>query len=385
MKKKLFFSIIILVFFNTLYADVIYSPEWDFSLDLPEGFIITDSQDNARFQLEHPDLPVELLILSYTNDRYTTARAAMEDVFTKLQSEYDIADVEWRNETQSMGLFSAYINNAYQHGWAASVVLPGNKGTSVFLCYSPEEIFADCEQIIISCLDSICIDRGSNFEAGIFTQFAFPSEGEQEIELEVAGKKIKTTMDAGDIMANEFVIQREYAILAFYADSDLWKEAWQRYYRLIYRDSYKRFEKVAYDIYRKLAPELRKQNVENFDLALAQTLLSWVQEFEYKRIPVGTDFASLPSVINGAGSDCDSRAMLMCVLLDQMNYDTMLFVSLDYSHSVFGINLEGSGAKIPVGDKNYLVGETTAPVNLGQIAQSQSDLTKWIHIEGLQY
>ena len=385
MKKKLIFSSIIFLFFSTIFADVIYSPDWDYSLDLPEGFLIVDEQDRARFRLQHSALPVELLILSYNNERYDTSRLALDDVFTKLQAEFDIAEIEWRNETQSIGCFSATMNNVLQTGWAVSVVLPENRGTTVFLCYAPEEIFADCEQIVISCLDSICIDRGSNFEAGIFTQYAFPNEGEQKIELEIAGKKIKTSIDSVDVLANEFVIQREYNILKFYADSDMWKEAWQRYYRLIYRDSYKRLEKVAFDIYSKLSSDIRKNNSDNFESAFAQTLLSWVQTFEYKRIPVGTDFASLLSIIGGEGSDCDSRAMLLCVLLDQMNYDTMLFVSLEYSHAILGINLEGVGAKISVGDKNYLVGETTAPVNLGQIAQNQSDLNKWIHIEGMQY
>ncbi len=385
MKRTLLICILFFSIFYRMFADVIYSPDWDYSLDLPEGFLIVDQQDNARFKLQHSSLPIELLILSYENGRYEDARSTMTDVFTKLQGEFDIAEVEWRNQIQAIGFFSSNMNNVVQNGWAVSVVLPENRGTTMFLCYAPEEIFPDCEPIIMSSLDSICIDRGSNFEAGIFTQYAFPSEGEQIIELEIAGKKIKTSINSVDVLANEFVIQREYDILKFYADTDMWKEAWQRYYRLIYRDSYKRLEKVAFDIYSKLSSDIRKKHGADFETAFAQTLLSWVQTFEYKRIPVGTDFASLPSILCGEGSDCDSRAMLLCVLLDQMNYDTMLFVSLEYSHAIFGINLDGVGAKIPVSDKNYLVGDTTATVNLGQIAQNQSDLNKWIYIEGMQY
>ena len=385
MKKKVSISLIMVLFVSSLFAEVFSVPDWGYSLDLPEGFIMTNVQDDARFQLQHSALPIEILIASYNSERYNTARAAMEGVFSQLQAEYAIDDVIWRNETQAVATFSLYMNNTLQSGWAVAVVLPANVGTAVFVCYTPEEVFADCEQILISCLDSICIDRGSNFEAGIFTQYAFPSEGDVEIELDIAGKKIKTSLDAVDLIANEFVIQREYALLEFYGDSNLWKEAWQRYYRLIYRDSYGRFKKMAFDIHSKLYPDIRRTTSDNNEFIFAQMLLTWVQGFEYERIPFGTDFAPLPSIVSGAGSDCDSRSMLLCVLLDQMNYDTMLFVSPEYGHSIFGVNLEGAGARIPVGEKSYLVGETTAPVNLGQIAQGQSDLDKWIHIEGLQY
>lgn len=385
MKKKLIVILFSCVFLFSSFADVLYAPDWGYSLDMPEGFLIAESQDGARFQLQHSALPIELLILSYTEDRYIDARSTLEDVFSKLQAEGEIAEIEWRNNTQALGIYNVVMNNAIQSGWAVSVILPENKGTAVFLCHAPQEAFADCEQIIISILDSICIDRGSNFEAGIFTQYAFPKEGDVQIELEIAGKKIQTTIDSSDVMANNFVIQREYAILEFYAGTNLWKEAWQRYYRLIYRDSYKRLERVAFDIYSALSPGIRRANKDSFDATLVQTLLTWTQGFDYERIPLGTDFAPLPAMLLGQGSDCDSRAMLLSVLLDQMNYDTMVFFSPEYSHALFGINMEGAGARIAVDEKMYLVGETTAPVNLGQVAQDQSDPTKWIHVEGLQF
>ncbi len=385
MKKIFLFICINFVLLFSAFSEVLYAPDWGYSLDIPEGFLLVDSQDNARFQLQSSVLPIELLILSYEEGRYDDSRSTLQDVFSKLQVDGEIADVEWRNENQALGYYSVTMNNALHVGWAVAVILPENKGTVAFLCHAPEETFSDCEQIIVSVLDSICIDRGSNFEAGIFTQYAFPNESEKKITLDIAGKKINTSIDTVDILASDFVIQREYAILELYANSNLWKEAWQRYYRLIYRDSYKRLENVAFDIYSALSPELKRKYTENFDTVLVQTLLTWVQGFSYERIPLGTDFAPLPAIISGAGSDCDSRAMLLSVLLDQMNYDTMVFFSPEYSHSLFGINLDAPGARICVDDKSYLVGETTASVSLGQVAQDHADPTKWIHVEGLQF
>ncbi len=366
-----------------LSSEQMFSPDWGYTLDLPEGFVMTSNQENTRYQFDHSMLPVTLLIASYPLERYETAEASLESVYTGLQLKGEIETLKWRGNDSAIGLFTIENGSNVFSGWAISVLLPENKGTTVFLGYAPIDENPFYGQVIASALDSVDFSRGTVIDTGIITKYAYPSEGDKNIVLEIAGKKINTVIDKSDIPASEFVLQREYALLAFFAETPLWKEAWQRFYRMLYRDSHKRLQKVAFSIYNSLSKSIREENPEDFDRALAQTMLTWVQGFEYLRIPLGTDFMPLPAVISGSGSDCDSRALLLSVLMSHMRYDTMLFVSREFSHALFGIAIEGAGARLEANGQSYLLGETTAPVSIGMVAQEMSEITKWIAIDGL--
>ena len=83
--------------------------------------------------------------------------------------------------------------------------------------------------------------------------------------------------------AAQFVIDCEFAVLNLYANGELWKEAWQRYYRLIFRDSYSRLDMAAKDIKSSLDPLIKKQKDRNENEVMNELLLEWVQNMEYKR------------------------------------------------------------------------------------------------------
>ncbi len=383
MKKLLQLILITTLCVSYITAEQMQSPTWGYSLDLPEGFDLTSSQEGTRYQFDHSLLPITLIIASYPMERYETAREALENAYTSLQLQGEIESVRWKHTDNSVGVFTIGSSGSEYSGWAASVLLPDNKGTTVFLSYAPKEQFAQCEQVIVSALDSIDTLQGSVLDGGLFTTYAFPKEGDENITLNVNGQKIMTTIDKVDVMASDFVVQREYAILSFFANTPMWKEAWQRFYRVIYRDSHKRLQKASYAIYYTLRDSIVSNSNADFDTKLTQTLLSWVQNFEYVRIPLGTDFVPLPAVISGSGSDCDSRALLLAVIMSHMGYDTMLFVSREYSHALFGIAIDGEGARLDSGGVSFLLGETTAPVSLGLVPQDMSDILKWIDIEGL--
>ena len=160
-----------------------------------------------------------------------------------------------------------------------------------------------------------------------------------------------------------------------YMNSPLWKEAWQRYYRMIFKDSCKRLQKVSFDIYGALAPDCKDET------DFAQKLLSWTQEFKYEREKTASDFASLPSIISGGGSDCDSRSMLIAVILQSMNIDSIIFVSSEFHHAVAGLVSSQPGFGFSVESKTYLTGETTVPgLTWGIIDKNQSDFSKWISV-----
>ena len=189
-------------------------------------------------------------------------------------------------------------------------------------------------------------------------------------------------MDADDSDANNFIIDCEFAVLKLYANHEKWKEAWTRYYKTIYRDSYSRLEKAAFEINAALYPLAVRKNPKNAEEELNAMLLNWVQSFDYKRgNKTSSDFTSVVDSIAGIGSDCDSRSMLMCILLRHNGIKTELFVSREYSHAVYGADILTNGAKINVDGTDYLLGETTVKnLKPGLIAQEQNDTEKWIPI-----
>lgn len=262
------------------------------------------------------------------------------------------------------------------------------KGILTVLAYSPESQAFDTEQMMISVLDAIFIDKGSFAEPGLITTLAFPSEGKKDVKLKIAGKSVNTTIDNVDSKASQFLIDREFDVFKYYAatKSPLMYDAWIRFYRLIARDSLGRLKKASFDIWSALQAESMKKDGSNPDAALAQILLNWVQEFGYERVSANSDkadFTNLPDVLAGRGSDCDSRSMLLAVILKNCGMDTCMFVSEIYSHAMFGICLpDKEGQKIKVDDKEYLVGETTAKnLTLGKIDAQMQDRSKWRAIE----
>ncbi len=177
--------------------------------------------------------------------------------------------------------------------------------------------------------------------------------------------------DQKEIAATQVLIEREARILASYEEKEKRVEAWQRYYRMIYRDNYHRLDKLY----------LFLENIFRTGVAdLPRDLLAWVQGFSYSRTGTLADLQSpLSSALTRTG-DCDSRALLYTMLLNRFKIDALLLVSSRYSHSLAGVNIPGQGARINFDDNSYLIAETTDQVDLGLIDRDMADPSGWIPV-----
>ncbi|MFA6856170.1 MAG: hypothetical protein WCR31_03080 [Treponema sp.] len=370
-----------------LTAEMVTDNKFGWSLDLPEGFKVDDhTDDGMSYLFSHDRMPVSLAVKLYEKGTYASADDALSGAVAKLPSGTCRKSLfTWRNTDCSLGTFSMTLGQKKYAGWAEAVTLPAEQTQIVLLCYAGTQIEKDCEQFIMSVLNSLAIDRGSNFEPGIIVSYAFPQTEKQNVTLMINRHEIKTWLDKDDIAAADFVVNCEYAVLSLYADNERWQQAWQRYYRLIFRDSCGRLKKASFDISAALSGDAQKLNPENPDEGMAQLLLTWTQGFTYEREKDKADFTPLPAVLSGKGSDCDSRSLLVCVLLENMGTKTALFVSREYSHAVFGADVKsfsaGENARMTAGGTDFLLGETTAHVNMGLIAQNMQDTGKWLPVE----
>ncbi|MBQ4331203.1 MAG: hypothetical protein IJC31_05125 [Spirochaetaceae bacterium] len=371
-------------------AEQMGSATFGFSLDLPEGFVATQAAADGRsYQFKHQFCPAEIIIRIYEPRRYQSAQAAMEDTLARLSArEQDISQVEWRQSDCSLASYrmNPYGNHEYG-GWGVAVELPEQKGWFTMLSYAPTSDGRGnnpahlLEQLVISVIDSLSIDRGSQFGTGPITAYAFPSIESQPVQLDIAGRTVQTEIGGDDIASQQFVIRREFDILVLYAETDLLIPAWQRYYRMVYRSAYQQLRRPAFDIYASIYDLDSVRTSENPRLALAQTVMDWVQTFPYERNFQDSDLSAPTAVLAGTlGSDCDSRSILLAILLHHMNYQTVMFLSPAYQHAMLGVEVETTGAKMKVGDRTFMVGETTDQVAIGQVAADMSVEANWLPV-----
>ena len=375
--------LLLLLFFivQPLYAEKITDRDFHFSLDIPEGFEVANyTEDGMSYVFSHPNIPV-MLVMKITNEPSSNAAGVLKKNLSKLSAKGDTDSYNWNGTPVGVSNFTMTIDDDF-FGWGVTAPLKIKDYYVLLLCYAPQSK-KGCEQFIISTINSLCIDEEYLNTPGIITSYAFAKEGTKVLNLNIGGKDIRTSIDKVDIEAAKFTIDLEYAVLNLYANHKMWKEAWQRYYRMIYRDNAGRLQQAASDIYNALYPELKKSVPQDADIKYAQKLLTWVEGFDYERAPAKneSDFTSMPAAISGKGSDCDSRSMLISILLNYAGLDTAILISREYSHAVVVTDIPAPGQTYTMENgREYLFGETTAKVTWGMIAQNQADRTKWIPV-----
>jgi hypothetical protein len=192
---------------------------------------------------------------------------------------------------------------------------------------------------------------------------------------------LNAVIHENDAEAAQYLIEREFQLLMQYPESVLWKEAWIRYYRFIYRDSCGRIADAA----QVLAKNFNNGagagiSADEAKRAFAQKALSYVQDFNYERHQDGSDFVNLVSAAIEGRGDCDSRAMLWAIILANADIRASIMVSRQHSHAMGLADLSGSGARFEALGVKWLVAETTAHVNIGLIAQDTSEVDSWLGV-----
>ncbi|MCQ2592227.1 MAG: transglutaminase-like domain-containing protein [Treponema sp.] len=382
-----FFSLFLILLCSKFYlsAAIIQDPDYNFSLDIPEGFELDEcSEDLMTYFFVHPNIPVDF-VLKLTDNYTGTSQKLLGENLNKLSAtSTSIDSFMWNESLCGISFFSFSLDENYK-GWAVTAPLQKNGSFITLLCYAPEKNNDGYIPFIMSVLNSLCIDEKYYCNPGIILAFAYPKEGASPVSLTINGVKIDSTLDATDIEAADFLVNMEYSVLTLYAAHELWKEAWQRYYRLIYRDNFGRIENCISDVLDILYPVAKLKNKQNPELELAQYLLSWVQSFDYKRnndSPNASDFTSLPAAICGQGNDCDSRSLLVCTFMRAIGIDAILLISNEYSHAMAAVEIDAPGQKYIPAETNreFLMGETTAKVTWGMISSEHADKSRWIPV-----
>jgi hypothetical protein len=371
--KHPFLCVLIVLIFGPLYGEPLYSPTWGFKIDLPAGYEYTDGDGINRFCFEGPQgNKFDIAVYSGT---YRTMKDLIDDVNLRLKNSGDTNFFEYRDKHAALIEISFNGNT----GWGLCVELEKSamaRNASLLLAIAYGNTGdTNADLYHLSALDSIIPSQAERYYPGPIIEFGYP-RGEY-IKMPVAGTGLEARIREHDAEAAQALVDREFALLRRYVVLDNWQEAWIRFYRAIYRDSWDRLLDMAFLLERHwhVSPA-----DGNSDLALARKALAFVQGFEYERDLQGSDFVNLVSAASEGRGDCDSRAMLWAIILTQANIPAAMMVSREHSHAMGLADIEGQGARFEAAGTKWLVAETSAEVDIGLIAQEQSDIGAWLGV-----
>ncbi len=385
--------LVLLFLSRSLAAEPLASSAWGFRIDPPEGYAFSGGDGKTRFSfvLEQGPAPGSALLdlIVYEAERFPTVEALAADIAGKLRSSGDRENFDYRGKKAVLLRLELPGTGEALAGWGLCVELGAEDGARppllAMLAYGPARL-EGLELYHLSALDSLAPSPAERFVPGPVTEFSYPPMGMRSVSLPSLG--VSAQVDEGDAEAAKSVVGREFSVLKEYARSPSWKEAWTRFYRTIYRDSYERLSDVAFAVERAMAKRAAAAgpgseaggSAEADRRALAEGALEWVQGFAYERDLLGTDFVDLVSAAVEGRGDCDSRALLWALILRHGNIPSAIMVSRDYSHAMGLADLPGTGARFDLGGKKWLVAETTAAVPLGLIGAATADPAKWLGI-----
>ena len=345
-------------------------------VDMPSGFTAGDGDGKTRFAYFDANNGMEFDILIYAPGRYASADLMATDLLQQMGSTGDRASFTYQDHGAVIAELD-FVNGTPRKGHAVFIAGATASESSYALVASAESTAIDSySELIISCLDAFSIDRAARRFPGPVSQFllAWPAARNEKKPVNLPGGSVSLPWSTDEAQEVLSVAEREYHVLVMYLKSEtLWEDAWARYYRMVYKESAARLDSLTEAFSRSLPA--------NDPTESARRVLDWIQGFHYERDFAGIDFVPPLTAAFEQRGDCDSRAMVMAIILERLGIDCVLMVSREYSHAMLAVDVPGGGQRFPFNGKSYLVAETTARVGIGKIDSAQTDLSKWLGVD----
>ena len=194
---------------------------------------------------------------------------------------------------------------------------------------------------------------------------------EFNISFRLLEKDIKEAMDFIEKLASmsykDLGLERRY--------SDPLTESrvvWAEVYRRIYNHSFPQMKPVL-EGFNKIFVE------ENFDFRdRIYFVITFVQNIKYERPGGVLDLFPPLGTIAYRFGDCDSKALLLYVILEKMGVDCAMLWSYNYKHAMLGIKVNGRGNFLTANGKKYYFLETTYPNwDIGEIPPEFNNIKFW--------
>ena len=194
---------------------------------------------------------------------------------------------------------------------------------------------------------------------------------EFNISFKLLEKDVKEAMDFIEKLAamsyNELGLKRHY--------SDPITESrivWAEVYRRVYNQSSSQMTPVL----NGFQNIFKKENFDDRDKIYF--VITFVQNIKYERPGGVLDLFPALGTIAYRFGDCDSKAMLLYVILERMGVDCAMMWSYNYKHAMMGIKVNGRGNFLTANGKKYYFLETTYPSwDVGEIPPEFNNTKFW--------
>ncbi len=152
------------------------------------------------------------------------------------------------------------------------------------------------------------------------------------------------------------------------------------YTKLIWHEIYKRIYWQAYDkfdiILKGFDEVFRIEKMNSRDKIYF--IISFVQNIKYQRPGGELDLLPPLGTLATKFGDCDTKALLLYIILEKAGVDCVMFWSFQYKHAMLGIATNARGNYKSQRGKNYYFVETTyTGWNIGDIDPEMNDLSMW--------
>lgn len=359
-----------------LYGEEFFIEEHNYSVYIPEAWDILNATDKARISFVSDDQTVIFRAYTFDGDTYDSASQMFNELTNNMKKESDGESFRYNGDDAYIADITFEEDGNVLRGWFLFI----NRDDRDYYLHaiSGKDFYGEKLPFILSTLDSFRVENNdSTTKPGAVSQFFYPFPGnDQDTAQMIINENLVTYQtDINEFETSQLVIEREASIMEYYqkiGDKSLFEEAWKRYYRVIFRDNYSRFNNIA--------ASLNKSDIGNNDREKAVIILKWIQNFEYTSSGTFSDLLSPISAVSNENGDCDARGLVYSILLRHFNIDSLLMVSWQYKHSMSAVDVIGEGARYPYEDKRYLIAETTEVVDIGMIPQSMADGEKWIPV-----
>lgn len=120
---------------------------------------------------------------------------------------------------------------------------------------------------------------------------------------------------------------------------------------------------------------------------LAGHVVEFVQNIEYER-PMNIvkdrrraenhyDFFTPNQLLFNRKGECESKSLLLALLLNRLEYETVILWSDRFKHVMVGLQLDSEGTTYSFENKEYIFVEATAPQEIGELSAKWSDIAEW--------
>lgn len=311
-------------------------PNGTWLIDPMEGYAVDAKGVPDIVEFKDPSGLVNIQVYAFQPNRFASSKA----LYTFVKERFKLRDTVWTGEwgeydwyasSGELGLntngFQALVETLYQKN-AVSYCVIG---------FVQKKYYGDKEAQIVSALDSFAPSSNYLYQPGVMSRVSGPLRpAANPSAVTFGGEPFVVNFGDGEMNAMNRLLEREKKILfqlggAQGADRE---KIMLRFYRMIYRNAWPtvaRFTEAIEPFFKKKKWALKDR---------VGFVWGGIYMYEFKE-QSGDDVIVSPYdlILKGVG-DCDSKAVLMHLMLDQIGAKSEILLSFEEGHATIGLPKE---------------------------------------------